>query len=125
MARRGAMIGMTTLLLAGCDMPAVRPNQPADAEGVARGRDAAERLGCGACHAMPGIAWPRSPVGPSLEDFATRAMIAGRLPNRPDTLARFVRDAPALVPGTAMPAIPMRERDAEDIAAYLHGPAGE
>jgi cytochrome c1 len=58
-------------------------------------------------------------VGPSLEGFADRGLIAGRLPNRPDMLARFVRDAPSLVPGTAMPAIPMTDRDAADIAAWL------
>jgi cytochrome c1 len=48
-------------------------------------------------------------------------MIAGRLPNRAPALAAFVRDAPSLVPGTAMPPIPMKDSEARDIAAWLHG----
>ena len=52
-----------------------------------------------------------------------RGLIAGRLPNNPETLARFVRDAPSLVPGTPMPAMPMSEQEARDVAAYLYGPA--
>lgn len=106
------------LLVSSCHPTEIQSN-PADATVVARGREAAERLGCGACHAMPGIAWPRGLVGPSLEDFGDRAMIAGRLPNRPDMLAIFVRDAPSIAPGTAMPAVPMREEDARDIAGWL------
>ena len=51
--------------------------------------------------------------------FGDRALIAGERPNRPAPLARFVRDAPALIPGTTMPAIAMSERDARDIAAWL------
>jgi cytochrome c1 len=34
-------------------------------------------------------------------------------------LAAFVRDAPSLVPGTAMPAMPLTEAEARDVAAYL------
>lgn len=109
---------MAALLLSACDTPPLEPNE-APADSVARGRDAAVRLGCGVCHVMPGIDWPKGSVGPSLEGFADRGLIAGRLPNRPDTLARFVRDAPSLVPGTAMPAIPMTDRDAADTAAWL------
>ena len=47
-------------------------------------------------------------------------MIAGRLPNRPDVLAHFVRRAPELVPGTTMPAMPLSEKEARDVAAYLY-----
>ena len=77
------------------------------------------QLGCGACHILPGVDWPQGRAGPSLAGFGDRGLIAGRLPNRPDTLARFVRDAPSLVPGTAMPAMPMRDDEAADIAAWL------
>lgn len=118
MLRLGGMIGSMGVLLSSCHPTEVRLNQ-ADDRAIARGRQAAERLGCGACHAMPGIAWPQGKVGPSLGGFGERTMIAGRLPNRPEALALFVRDAPALVPGTAMPAVPMRAEDARDIAAWL------
>lgn len=87
---------------------------------AAAGRAAIERVGCGTCHMIPGLDWPRGRAGPPLEGLADRALIAGRLPNRPDLLAAFVRDAPALVPGSAMPAMPLTEREARDVAAYLY-----
>lgn len=87
---------------------------------VARGMAAIERAGCGACHVIPGIGWPQGQSGPSLEGFADQGLIAGRLPNRPDLLAAYVRDAPATLPGTSMPAMPVSDREARDIAAYLY-----
>lgn len=114
----GGLILSTLILLAGCDRVEMAPNA-ADAASIERGKQAAERLGCGACHTMPGIDWPRGRVGPSLAGFGDRTMIAGRLPNQPETLQRFVRNAPSLVPGTAMPAIPMSDRDAQDLSAWL------
>ncbi len=91
---------------------------------VKRGMAAIERAGCGACHVIPGIGWPRGRTGPSLEGFAGQGLIAGRLPNRPDLLARFVRDAPATLPGTTMPAMPLSEEAARDVAAYLYATDG-
>lgn len=119
MTRGGAMIAVAATVVAGCKSPDIQPQQPESRIAVERGQVAVSRLGCGACHRLPHIDWPAGTVGPDLNDFAARALIAGRLPNRPDVLAKFVREAPALVPGTAMPAIPMSDRDAEDIAAYL------
>ena len=84
------------------------------------GRAVVERVGCGSCHTFPDIRWPRGGVAANLDGFADQALIAGRLPNRPDILAAFVRDAPALVPGVAMPAMPMTEGEARDVAAYLY-----
>lgn len=85
-----------------------------------RGRIVIERLGCGSCHDIPGIAWPKGAVGPPLAGFANRALIAGRLPNRPDMLVPFLIDAPALAPGTAMPPMPMTTEEARDAAAWLY-----
>lgn len=85
-----------------------------------RGLDTIASAGCGSCHEIPGLAWPRGRIGPALEGFAARTVIAGRIPNRPDALAAFVRDAPALVPGTTMPAMPISEEQARDVAAYLY-----
>lgn len=86
-----------------------------------RGKQVIERVGCGACHSIPGVRWPAGEVGPSLEGFANQGLIAGRLPNRPDLLAAFVRNAPAVLPGTTMPAMPLDEAEARDVAAYLYG----
>lgn len=105
---------VAVLLLTACDNVGIGPNQ-ADAAAVARGAEAAERLGCGGCHAIPGI-WPAGTTGPSLAGFAERGMIAGRYANRADTLTEFLIDPS----GTAMPHQPMSRRDAADIAALLH-----
>ncbi len=85
-----------------------------------RGRDAIERVGCGACHSIPGIRWPKGATGPSLAGLADQGLIAGRLPNRPDILSAFVRNAPAVLPGTTMPAMPISEQEGRDVAAYLY-----
>lgn len=118
MAPEGIVIAAMGILLGACHPAELEPHE-AGAAAIARGRDVAARLGCGACHAMPGIAWPKGRVGPALDGFGDRAMIAGQLPNDPALLSAFVRDAPSLVPGTAMPAIPMRDDEARDIAAWL------
>ena len=85
-----------------------------------RGREVVARLGCAACHSIPGIDWPKGRVGPALDGFADQSLIAGRAPNRADILARFVRNAPSVVPGTGMPPMPMTEEDSRDVAAYLY-----
>ena len=87
---------------------------------ASRGRASIERAGCGACHTIPGIRWPKGGTGPALDGFAKQGLIAGRLPNRPDLLARFIRNAPATLPGSTMPAMPVSEGEARDIAAYLY-----
>lgn len=115
---RSGGIGLIAISLCACQATELRPGQ-ADATLISDGKLAAERLGCGTCHDLPGVKWPRGQVGPALEGFGDRAMIAGRLPNRPETLARFVRDAPSLIPATAMPAIPMTDEEATAIAAWL------
>ena len=84
------------------------------------GRRIAVQIGCGVCHAIPGIDGARGSVGPSLKGFGRRAFIAGRVPNRPGPLVQFVRDAPSLAPETAMPELPLDEQAARDVAAYLY-----
>ena len=115
--KRGMIIVLAALSAACAPVPIEAP--VADAERIARGEAAAVRLGCGACHDMPGVTWPKGRLGPALAGFGDRPLIAGRLPNTVPTLAAFVRDAPILVPETAMPAVPMRDAEAQDIAAWL------
>ena len=83
------------------------------------GIQAIAALGCGSCHAIPGIEWPQGRVGPSLEGFAERRLIAGQLANTPDNLVAFLLDPPQRVPGTGMLRIAMTEQQARDIGAYL------
>lgn len=109
---------LAALWLAGCGGEAERP--PAGIAGDPEaGRMRIARLECGTCHSIPGVTGAHGIVGPPLEGFGRRAFIAGIVPNRTDTLAHWVRAAPELAPGTAMPAMPVDERGAQDIAAYL------
>lgn len=85
-----------------------------------RGKAIIERVGCTACHSIAGIDWPKGRVGPDLENFADATLIAGKLPNRPELLAAYVRDAPAMVPGSGMPAMPLTQKESRDVAAYLY-----
>lgn len=85
-----------------------------------RGRQALARHECGVCHVIPGIANAVGKVGPALNHYSHRSYVAGKFPNEPDTLVRWIADAPAMAPRTAMPAIPMSDQDARDMAAYLY-----
>jgi cytochrome c2 len=76
--------------------------------------------GCTACHAMPGRRSPQGVVGPPLGGMASRAFIAGQLPNEPEVLVAFLQDPPALVPATGMPDVRLGLDDARHIAAYLY-----
>lgn len=109
---------LACLALAACDGPPDRTPALGDAD-VQRGRLLVVQNGCTACHAFPDVQWPRGRLGPSLEGFGSQGLIAGQLPNQPGVLMAFVRNAPAMVPGTAMPAFPMSDQDARDVTAYL------
>jgi len=88
---------------------------------AARGRLLLARYQCGACHEVPGTPTSGVPAGPPLDAFGGRSYIAGRVPNAPATLQRWLQQPAALVPGTPMPAVGVSAADARDIAAYLLG----
>jgi cytochrome c2 len=94
---------------------------PSVANGDAeRGREALAHHECGVCHVIPGVAGAVGKVGPALDHYSRRSYVAGKFPNEPDTLVRWIIDAPAMAPQTAMPAIALSEQDARDMAAYLY-----
>jgi cytochrome c2 len=114
----GRWLMLACLGLLACDGPPDRTPMLGDAD-TTNGRQLVADKGCVACHTFPDVMWPRGGLGPSLEDFGRQGLIAGRLPNQPGVLMQFVRNAPALVPGTAMPAISMTDQEARDVTAYL------
>lgn len=85
-----------------------------------RGHEAIERYGCGACHTIPGVRLGRGLVGPPLTEFASRAYVAGQVPNTPQNLVRWIQHPDSIEPGTAMPTLGVSEQEARDIAAYLY-----
>lgn len=86
----------------------------------ARGRGLILAYGCGYCHVVPGVRQARGLVGPPLEHVASRVYLGGAVPNTPGSLQRWLRNPPALAPGTAMPNVGVTERDARDLAAFLY-----
>lgn len=120
---RGAAALALTLIGSACKPPPEQGHSMPIAN-VSAGKAAIERVGCGSCHTIPGVDWPQGKVGPALGGLPQRGLIAGKLPNQPDTLAAFIRNAPAFVPNSGMPAMPVSEQEARDIAAYLYKQGG-
>jgi cytochrome c oxidase subunit 2 len=67
---------------------------------------------CIACHTIRGVPGMVAIVGPNLTHVGSRTTIgAGLYPNDPRHLARWVKNAPAMKPGIAMPALGTGEYD--------------
>lgn len=92
----------------------------------AKGRALIAGYGCGACHSVEGVTGADGIVGPPLEDFADRALIAGTFPNVPRFLVAWIMDPPDMKPETAMPDLGVSDMEARHIASYLYtlGSAG-
>lgn len=102
------------------DPPAEAPSNVISRKGNPQeGKKLIVSFGCGACHVVPGIYTARGLVGPPLNFWGKRVMIAGELPNTPDNLIRWLMNPPAIEPRTAMPNLGLTEQQASDIAAYL------
>ncbi|MBV9748209.1 MAG: c-type cytochrome [Acetobacteraceae bacterium] len=87
---------------------------------VTAGKDAIVSYNCGACHVIGGIHQAVGTVGPALDGVATRAELAGYLPNQPDQMTRWIRHPQQVLPGNGMPEQGVTEQDARDMAAYLY-----
>jgi cytochrome c len=85
-----------------------------------KGRAALARYECGVCHVIPGVPDAVGKVGPALDNYSRRSYVAGKFPNEPETLVRWIVDAPSMAPQTAMPAIAMSTQEAKHMAAYLY-----
>lgn len=90
-----------------------------DERSVERGRALLAQYQCGSCHAIPGVPASRGSFAQPLDGWAHRSYIAGRLPNRPAVLARWIVAPDALVPGTRMPRMGVSPPDAQAMADYL------
>jgi cytochrome c2 len=87
---------------------------------AARGKELIRTYGCGSCHTIPRVPGAESSVGPSLQGEATRAYIAGVMPNQPENMIRWIIDPPSIDEKTAMPNLHVTAVDARDIAAYIY-----
>ena len=87
---------------------------------AARGKELIRSYGCGSCHTIPRVTGAEAIVGPSLQGEATRAYIAGVLPNVPENMIRWIMNPPGVDDKTAMPNLHVTATDARDIAAYIY-----
>lgn len=102
--------------LGGCD----RPDRAPSVGDAKAGEITIERQACGNCHIIPGIQNSIGLVGPSLDHFGSRRMVAGLLANTPPDLVRWLRSPQTVLKGNAMPDMGLSERQARDVAAYLY-----
>jgi cytochrome c len=123
-ALAGVGLALAFSLLAGCGGggPSAIERKAAAMTGgePSRGKDIIRRYGCSTCHSIPGVEGARGQVGPSLEGIAARAYLAGKLPNTPENMIKWIREPQEVQPGTAMPELGVTEQDGKDIAAYLY-----
>ncbi len=84
------------------------------------GKDAIRNYGCNTCHTIPGVRDAVGVVGPSLNHWANRNLIAGKLPNTPENLMHWIQQPHTIDPHTAMPEMNVTDDDARNIAAYLY-----
>jgi cytochrome c1 len=87
---------------------------------AARGQVLFVNKGCGGCHSMKGVTQASGLVGPVLDGVGQRAIIAGMLENTPENMARWIKEPQTIVPGNAMPNLPMTAQESRDIAAFLY-----
>ncbi len=101
-----------------------------------RGRQVYSRSSCIGCHAIKGNPSSAGVIGPNLTHVGSRWTIAaGMYANTPELLALWIKNAPAMKPGSIMPAIGtgewnpatkskvtlggLSDQEIVDIAAYL------
>ncbi|WP_226858668.1 c-type cytochrome [Diaphorobacter aerolatus] len=105
------------MLCGGCDSGP--SSSTTEQQAALRGKALMSQYQCGSCHAIPGVADARGVSAVSLEGFARRSYIGGRLPNRPSTLEAWIIDPHAQIAAANMPALAVSPEQARDMAAYL------
>lgn len=117
-----APLMLLPLLLAGCNdsQPQQRLTGMMPMHGDAKhGVQVIRDIGCGNCHAIPGISGADGVVGPSLTGVGRRVFLAGVLRNTPANMILWLRTPQKVIPGNAMPDSGLSEKDARDVAVYL------
>jgi cytochrome c oxidase subunit 2 len=95
--------------------PPIQPTDPTAAEG---GQLFLTR-GCTACHTINGTP-ALGKIGPNLTHVASRAVIAGSiLPNDTQNLRAWLKDPPAIKPGSIMPNLGLNDHELDVLVAYL------
>jgi mono/diheme cytochrome c family protein len=118
LAKSGLVVAL--LALAACTEAAPPAHLAIPGADPNRGRALIGDFGCGSCHVVDGVTGANGVVGPPLENFANRTLLAGTFPNVPRFLVPWLMDPPDLKPETAMPDLGVSGSQARDIASYLY-----
>jgi cytochrome c1 len=80
------------------------------------------KYGCNGCHMVPGMPGAKTGAvaGPAFDGVGSRPSLAGKLPNTPQNLMRWIRDPQSVSRGTQMPNLRVSEQDSRDLAAFLY-----
>ena len=103
------------LLLAACK----QESAPAVIGDVAHGKQLVQQNGCTSCHEIPDVSGPKGMVGPPLTHVASRQIIAGKLPNTPENLIKYLQNPQSTDPQNVMPNLGLTAEQSRDIAAFL------
>jgi cytochrome c2 len=116
-----ALLAVATLAAcnANADLNSTAATKGGEIGDVAAGKTAIERVGCGACHVIPGISGAVGMVGPPLDHVGSRQYLAGMLHNTPASMIAWLRFPQHIVPGNAMPDMGLSATEARNITAYL------
>jgi cytochrome c2 len=69
---------------------------------------------------LGGIPQAHGSVGPPLDGIGGRAIVGGKLENKPDNLEMWLQNPQKVTPGTAMPNLGVTPADSRDLAALLY-----
>ncbi|MEX2375915.1 MAG: cytochrome c oxidase subunit II [Dehalococcoidia bacterium] len=101
---------------------AQQPTAPTDElDGlVAEGAQLFLQAGCVGCHVIDGYPGAVGRVGPNLTLVGSRTTLAGGwLENNPEELASWLRNPPAVKPGSLMPDLDLSDDQIDRLVAYL------
>jgi len=92
--------------------------EPPEGSPAARGLEVFRASPCVGCHTIRGVSG--GTLGPDLTHFGSRATIAGgMLRNTPEQLARWLKNPPAVKPGSLMPDLGLTNDQVQALVAYL------
>lgn len=92
------------------------PPEPTGA--AAEGKAVYARSACVGCHAIRGVS--AGALGPDLTHFGGRSLFgAGLWPTTPEHVEAWLKDPPALKPGSKMPNLNLSDAEAGALTAYL------
>jgi len=95
--------------------PATPPTDPTAVEGG----QLFQTRGCAACHTITGTP-ALGKIGPNLTHLASRSVIAGAvLENNAPSLREWLKDPPAVKPGSIMPNLGLNDHELDVLVAYL------